>query len=151
MGQSTGFVGRASTLAIRLLALAALAVLPGCASTGSVRGAAPDAGVARTYQASLQRTVVAAREAMTESGLVIEDIAQAENGSWLIMSKSKAGPLSYGEIVRVIVVPEDARHSTVRVFTKRRIFLNITAKGDYSRQILANIDFKLSTSTAAIR
>jgi hypothetical protein len=131
------------------IAIVGLALLPGCASTGSVRNADPDAGTARTYQAGLQRTVVAAREAMTESGLVIEDITQAENGSWLIMSRSKSGPFSYGEIVRVIVVGVDPRQTTVRVYTKRRIAFNITAKGDYARQILANIDFKLNTSTAA--
>jgi hypothetical protein len=141
--------GAVSTTIRGMIVLAAVILLPGCASTGSVRNADPDAGTGRTYEASLKRTVVAAREAMTESGLVIEDVSKAENGSWLIMSKSKAGPLSYGEIVRVIVVAEDPEHTTVRVFTKRRISFNITAKGDYSRQILANIDFKLTTSTAS--
>ena len=151
MRKSMGVVERRKILAIIRAAgaLAAIALLPGCASTGSVRSAAPDAGVARTYQASLKRTVVAAREAMTESGLVIEDVTQTENGSWLIMSKSKSGPFSYGELVRVIVVGEDPRRTTVRVFTKRRIFFNITAKGDYSRQILGNIEFKLTTSAAS--
>jgi hypothetical protein len=132
-----------------MVVVAAVVLLPGCASTGSVRNADPDAGTARTYEASLKRTVVAAREAMTESGLMIEDVSQTENGSWLIMSKSKAGALSYGEIVRVIVAPADPEHTTVRVFTKRRISFNITAKGDYSKQILANIDFKLTTNTAS--
>ena len=141
--------GAVSTTIRGMVVLAAVILLPGCASTGSVRNAAPDAGTARTYEASLKRTVVAAREAMTESGLVIEDVSETEKGTWLIMSKSKAGALSYGEIVRVIVVAEDLEHTTVRVFTKRRISFNITAKGDYSRQILANIDFKLTTSTAS--
>jgi hypothetical protein len=88
---------------------------------------------------------------MTEAGLVIEDVSQPEEGSWLIMSKSKAGIGSYGEIVRVIVFGEDPGHSTVRVYTKRRIAFNITAKGDYSKQILANIGFKLTTTADASR
>ena len=153
MGQSTGVPGHGRILAtIRTAAVVVgIGLLPACASTGSVRSAAPDAGVARTYQANLKRTVVAAREAMIESGLVIEDVSQAENGSWLIMSKSKSGAFSYGEIVRVIVAPANPGHTTVRVFTKRRVFFNITAKGDYSRQILANIDFKLETNATASR
>jgi hypothetical protein len=66
----------------------------------------------------------------------------------MIMSKARTSAWSWGEIVRVVVVSEDPKHTTVRVFTKRRISINITAKGDYSKQILANIGFKLATRAA---
>jgi hypothetical protein len=150
MTQRTGAFGRSTILAItrNVVAIAGLTLLPACASTGSVQNAPVHAGTSRTFEASLNRTVALAREAVIESGLTLEGASQMDKGTWMIMSKAKTSAWSWGEIVRVVVVSEDPQHTTVRVFSKRRISINITAKGDYSKQILGSIEFKLATRAA---
>jgi len=63
----------------------------------------------------------------------------------MIIGKKSMSAWSYGELVRVLVTRKGAQQTEVRVFTKKRVSINPTAKGDYSNSILSNIELKLTT------
>ncbi|MFQ5627467.1 MAG: hypothetical protein ACE5I1_01805 [bacterium] len=120
-------------------------IMNNCASTAAVQNAPLHAGVGRTFNASFDRTLKAAREAVTEAGLQIESASQMDENTWMILGKKSMSAWSYGELVRVLVSRKGAQRTEVRVFTKKRVSINLTAKGDYSNAILSNVELKLTT------
>ncbi|HEX9690764.1 MAG TPA: hypothetical protein VGA22_01560 [Gemmatimonadales bacterium] len=120
-----------------------LAVAAGCSSQGGVQNAPLHAGVGRTFEADFDRTLDAAREAAVESGLRIESATQVDDNTYMIMTKATTSAWSWGEIVRLVVVREAENSTTVRVYSKRKVSINVTARGDYSNTILSNIELKL--------
>ena len=115
----------------------------GCATTGTMRNASLDEGIPRIFTASFDRVLKAARESVTQSGLQVEEVNQIDNQTWIIIGKKDASAWSWGELVRVTVQKKSESETLVRVFTKRKLATNITAKGDYSQSILSNIDLNL--------
>lgn len=101
------------------------------------------AGTARTFKAGFDATLRAAREATVEAGLQIEKVTQTDDNSWMIIAKKSTSAWSFGELVRVMIVKKSAASTEVRVHTKRRVSINLEAKGDYSTAILSNIELKL--------
>ena len=118
-------------------------IVIGCATTSSVQNAPLHAGVARTYEADFDRTLKAAREALVEAGLQIENVNQVDNDNWMILGKKGTSAWSWGELARVVVTRDNPTATTVRVYTQRKSAVNIAAKGDYSNSILSNIELKL--------
>ena len=51
---------------------------------------------------------------------------------------------AYGELVRVVVAQTPDRAVAVRVYTKRRLATNVTAKGDWSGPIFQQLDLILA-------
>ncbi len=114
-----------------------------CATTNKMRTAPLSAGVPRIFTADYNRVLKVAQEAVVEAGLMIEDVNQVNDKAWMIIGKKGASGWSVGELVRVVVEEMNDAKTIVRVYTKRRLATNITAKGDYSQSILSNIDLKL--------
>jgi hypothetical protein len=100
-------------------------------------------GVPQTYTADFDSVLKAAREAVVEAGLHIEEVNKISETSWSILAKKPTSAWSWGELVRVLVEESSDTATTVRVLTKRRLATNVTAKGDYSKAILSNIELKL--------
>ena len=121
----------------------AVVCLTGCATTGSMRNAPLAEGVPQTYTADFDSVLKAAREAVVEAGLHIEEVNKISETSWSILAKKPTSAWSWGELVRVLVEESSDTATTVRVLTKRRLATNVTAKGDYSKAILSNIELKL--------
>ena len=120
-----------------------LLLLIGCATTGTMRNASLDEGVSRTFIASFDRVLKAARESVTQSGLKLDDINQLDNQTWIIIGKKEASEWSWGEFVRVTVQKKRDSVTLVRVLSKKKLTTNITARDDYSQLILSNIDINL--------
>lgn len=123
--------------------LALVALTFSCASVASIRNAPPSKGVSQSYSADFDRVLKAARESVVEAGLQIEEVNKTDEESWVIIAKKSTSAWSWGELVRVTVSKVNDSEATVRVLTRRRLATNITAKGDYSRAILSNIELKL--------
>lgn len=118
-----------------------------CASSGGLRQEPLADGKSQVFEAPLTVVVDAAREAVVGSKLSIEEAYQPEDGVWVIMAQNDGSALSWGEMVRVVIVKKEdnPNHTVVRVITRRKGTLNITAKGDYSESIFSGIKLALST------
>jgi hypothetical protein len=133
-------------LLTRRLALAASVLLTtGCATTGTMRSAPADNGIARTFTGEYDKVLKASREAVVEAGLAIEEVNKVDDRTWMIIGKKGASAWSWGEMVRVLVQQTGPSETTVRVYTQRKLATNVTAKGDYSSSILSNVELKLRT------
>ena len=108
-----------------------------------MRNAPVDEGVAQTFHGDYDRILKAARESVVEAGLAIEEVDKMDDKTWMIIAKKGASAFSWGELVRVVVQNGDADSTTVRVLTQRKMATNVTAKGDYSKSILSNMELKL--------
>lgn len=120
-----------------------LILVSGCATAGGLRSEPLDAGISRVFDAPLDETLTASREAVVEAGLRFESAQQVGQDTWVIMAKKETSAFSWGELVRVVVRPEPPEATWVSVLTRRRLATNVTAKGDYSESILSNIQLKL--------
>jgi hypothetical protein len=120
-----------------------LVYLVGCASKSSIQSEPLHAGKERRFQSDFNKTLEAAHEAMIASGLQIESNNKIDENTYMLIGKKGGSLWSWGELVRVIVIREDAQTTIVRVVTKRRVSANITAKGDYSDAIFSDIELKL--------
>lgn len=125
--------------------LAASILLYGCATSAGLRTAPIQAGTARIFSGEFEQVLKAAKESMLEVGLSVEDSTKVNDHTYLIVGSKGLSAFSYGELVRLIVEETDPSEITVRVYTKRRLATNVTAKGDYSKEIFARIESKLLT------
>jgi len=99
----------------------------------------------RTFNSGFDATLKAAREAVSEADLAIESVNKVDDKTWMIMAKKSTSAWSWGEIVRVTVINLNTNQTEVKVYTKKRSSINVTAKGDYSTPILTNIELKLKS------
>ena len=128
----------------RVLSVISLLVfLVGCASKSSIQREPLHAGKEKRFQADFNKTLEAAHEAMIASGLQVESNTKIDENTYMLIGKKGTSLWSWGELVRVVVIKEDAETTVVRVVSKRRVSANITAKGDYSEAIFSNIELKL--------
>jgi hypothetical protein len=131
---------------LRGFQLAALAVIAaGCASAGGMRSEPLDAGEVKFYAAPLNTVAPAARQAVLAAGLAVDTVSQPDSLTWMIVAKKGMSLFSYGELVRVVVQQTTEGPVAVRVFTKRRLATNITARGDWSGKIYEQLDQILAT------
>lgn len=118
-------------------------VFSACTSTNKIQQAPLHSGISRTFTSDYERTLAAAREALVESGTVIESASEVDPQNYIIIGKTGTTAWSWGEMVRVVVTRVNDTETTVRVLTEKKISVNVTAKGDYSNSILSNIELKL--------
>lgn len=128
---------------VQLKLLAAAILLSGCATSGAMRTSPLGEGIARVFSAELEKVLNAAQESMVEAGLAIEEVTKVDDNTHLILGTKGLSVFSYGELVRLVVERSAPSETTVRVYTKRRLATNITAKGDYSGAIFSRIESKL--------
>jgi hypothetical protein len=115
-----------------------------CASAGGMRSEALNAGETKFYAAPLNTVAPAARQAVLAVGLDVDTVARLDSLTWMIIAKKGMSLFSYGEMVRVVVEQTPEGAVAVRVFTKRRLATNITAKGDWSGPIFERLDHMLA-------
>lgn len=73
---------------------------------------------------------------------------QVDPKSWIIIAEEGMSLMSYGTFVRVSIEQTSDSETTVHVLTKKRLATNITAKGDYSSEILGYIPLELQKRAA---
>ena len=108
-----------------------------------VKNAPLHAGDARTFEQSFKTMIKYARDACVEAGLVMESSERIDEDTYMIMSKAKTSAFSWGEIVRVVLEQKEAQKTVVRVYTRRRIGINVTAKATYTNTIFSSIESKI--------
>jgi len=119
---------------------AAVALTAACASTAGLRSAPLDAGETKFYAAPLAVVGPAARQAVLSVGLNVDTVSTPDSLTWMIIAKKGMSLFSYGELVRVVVAQTPDGAVAVRVYTKRRLATNVTAKGDWSGPIFQQLD-----------
>ena len=117
-----------------------------CATAAGMRGAPLQEGIAHTFTGEYDQVLTAAREALLEAGLTVEEVNKVNDTTWMIIGNRGTSAWSWGELVRLVVEQTDASQTTVRVLTERRLATNVTAKGDYSTSIFSNMELKLKSS-----
>ena len=122
----------------------AAVIVAACASTAGLRSAPLDAGETKFYAAPLAVVGPAARQAVLSAGLNVDSVATLDSLTWMIIAKKGMSLFSYGELVRVVVAQTPDGAVAVRVFTKRRLATNVTAKGDWSGPIFHQLDLILA-------
>ena len=115
----------------------------GCATMGGMRTEPINAGMAKVYAADLRTAVAACRTALLGSQIEIDDVEQVNDTTWMILAKRKSGMFSWGELVRVVVQETGEGEVTVRILSKRRSATNITARGDWSDALFAQLALDL--------
>ena len=115
------------------------------ASINKVKNAPLHAGDSRSFTAPYKDLVRYAKQALTESGFELESSEKVDDDTFMMIGKTRASGFSWGEIVRVVVNREDEsdEKSMVRVYTKKRVGVNVTAKGNFSNTIFTNIETKI--------
>src|SRR5262245_49032318 len=98
-----------------------------CDSQSGGRSAPLGEGGARRYPANLKTTLAAARDSVSQAGLIVESIERSDEQTWMILSTAKASFWSSDEIVRVVVQASPDAGTIVRVLTKRRLGTNSAA------------------------
>lgn len=122
-----------------------LVFVVGCASAGGIRSEPLDAGEAKVYAAPMTVVVPAVQQAVLAAGLDVDAVSQPDSATWMIVAKKGMSLFSWGELVRIVVQPTpDGATAVVRVFTKRRLATNITAKSDWSDTIFEELDHILT-------
>ena len=117
--------------------------LGGCATRTSMLSAPLDAGCSQTFSADYDRVITASRDALTSSGLDIEDASEVNNRTFVILAQKGMSMSSYGELVRVTVQGMSESETEVKVYTKRRLATNVTARGDWADTVFSNIALQL--------
>ena len=128
--------------------LVALAVTA-CASTATMRTEPLDRGVVRYYRADANETVKTVVAVMTSLGFRVEVPEQLTPDAWVVLGEKEASLFSWGEVVRTVVQADAKNGVAVRVMTKRVLATNITAKGDWSRDILDGVARTLGSKATA--
>lgn len=109
-----------------------------------VKNAPLHAGESRSFEAPYKNLVKFSRDAMVDAGLELESIEKVDENTYMLIGKTRASGWSWGELVRVVILrEEDSDKNTVRVYTKKRVAMNVTAKGSYTNTIFSNIESKI--------
>lgn len=114
--------------------------LTGQQSMNKVKNAPLHAGDARTFEQPLKTMIKYARSACTDAGLVMESSERIDEDTYMIMSKAKTSAFSWGEIVRVVLEKKDSSKTVMRVYTRKRIGINVAAKGSYTNTLFSSVE-----------
>jgi hypothetical protein len=149
--------GRPYIFAVFLLALSACATSADMSNWFNAMVIAPRSeGVARTYPASYERTLKAAKQALLEhaelrhselnrSGLIFKDLPRMsdypiDTTIWALYANTDTGRGWNGSQVRIVMDSIGPNQTTVRVLSKFRTAAVVGRRGDYSGVILDEID-----------
>lgn len=111
-----------------------------------IRNAPLHAGEGRSFDIGYKKAIKFAREAAAEAGLILESSEKIDDENYMVIGKAKTSAWSWGELVRVVITNDSDGENekvTVKVYTRRNIKINITAKGNYTQTILSNIEAKV--------
>lgn len=111
-----------------------------------IRNAPLHAGEGRNFEIGYKKAIKFARQAVAEAGLIIESTEKVDDENYMIIGKAKTSAWSWGELVRIVVTndsEEDEEKVTIKVYTRKNIKINITAKGNYTQTILSNVEAKI--------
>ena len=115
------------------------ALLAACASMGGMRAAPATEGASWAFSAPASRAREAACEALRSYGMYLLEVGAPEDSAWSVLAQ-KTSLWSYGEYVRVTVLPSDTTGLTPAYFlTKRVLETNISASGDWSRRLISRM------------
>lgn len=126
--------------------LAPLVLLPlaACASVGGMRSAPVALGTSYGFRFPEPKVREAACEALRSHGMHLLEVgppavdsAAPAVASWSALAQKGAGLASWGEYVRVTVLPTDSTGTTVfYILTRRVLETNVTATGDWSPRLI---------------
>ncbi len=111
-----------------------------CASVSSMKKYSMETGKTMRFNANYEAVKSATESAIIASGLEIEEFYDQDEFHHVIIAQKRLTGGSYGEFVRVVIQPSDKDETVVRVITKRKVAMNVTAKSDYSYTIYSYID-----------
>jgi len=114
----------------------------GCAGVGRVKSAALAAGASRTFTADYDKAVTAARDAVLQVGLKLDDMTKMDSETWTIIGK-KGGFFETPELVRVVVQKTSPTQVTVRVLARRGDTTMSRETDRWSAPILVTTELKL--------
>ena len=127
-----------------LMLILSMSWITGCATKVSMLGMPLDEGDEQTFSFNYETVSKATYEAVVLSGLSIEDRSEPTNGRMIILAKKSSSAWSWGEFVRIVVQEtEKEKETLVRVLTKRRLAINVTAKGNWSDTLFSHIAMQL--------
>ena len=132
------------TSALFLGILVGAVLLSGCATMAGMRTEPFDMGLAKVYETDLRAAVRSTRNALLGSALEIDDVEEIGASTWMFLAKRKSGKWTYGELVRVIVEETGENEVTIRIISKRRSAINITARSDWSDAVFAQLALDLT-------
>lgn len=112
-------------------------------SLNKVKNAPLHAGDARTFEQPFKTMIRYARDACTDAGLVMESSERIDEDTYMIMSKAKTSAFSWGEVVRIVLEQKDTMKTVMRVYTRKRIGINVTAKASYTNTIFTSVESKI--------
>ena len=115
----------------------------GCATRTAMLEAPLDAGRSQIFSAEYDRAITASRDALTSSGLDIDEASEVDSGTFVILARKGASMWSYGELVRLTVQGVSETETEVKVYTRRRLATNVAARGDWANTVFANIALQL--------
>ena len=101
-------------------------------------------GIAKIYETDLRTAIRSTRNALLGSALEIDDVEELDASTWMFLAKRKSGAWTYGELVRVIVEETGEKEVTVRIISKRRNAMNLTARSDWSDAVFAQLALDLT-------
>ncbi|HSE28459.1 MAG TPA: hypothetical protein VLA95_09540 [Gemmatimonadales bacterium] len=114
----------------------ALLFLAGCASVGGMRAAPATEGSSWAFSAPAAKVHEAACEALRSHGMYLLEVGRPGDTAWSALAQ-KTSLWSYGEYVRVTVLPADSAGLTPAYFlTRRLVATNITASDDWSARLI---------------
>ncbi len=121
------------------LALAPLA-LSACATVGGMRAAPVTEGASWGFSAPVELVRAAACESLRSYGMYLLDVGSPADSIWTVLAQ-KTSLWSYGEYVRVTVLPTDAAGMTATyILTKRLLATNFTASDDWSGRLIPRME-----------
>ncbi len=126
-----------------LVSVIGIMCIAGCATRTSMLEAPLDAGRSQTFSVEYDRVITASRDALTSSGLDIDNATEIDNRTFVILAQKGASMSSYGELVRVAVQGINDSETEVKVYTKRKLATSIFTRGDWADTVFANIALQL--------
>ena len=126
-----------------LVSVIGIMCIGGCATRTSMLETSLDAGRSQTFSADYDRVITASRDALSSSGLDIDDATEIDDRTFVILAQKGASMSSYGELVRVAVQGVSESETEVKVYTKRRLATSVFTRGDWADTVFANIALQL--------
>lgn len=118
-----------------LLGAGLVLAVAGCATAGSVRSEPDDMGRAFEFTEACEVLVELVPPTLAELGFRLDSVEPAGPCGVTVVAVKPVSLASWGEVVRVIVAPDSAGGTLVRVHTRRALATNVTALGDWSARI----------------
>ena len=113
-------------------------------STDKIKKAPLDAGTARVFTGSFETIVKYAKTSLNDVDLQLEFIEKVDNDSYMLMGVRGASGFSWGEILRLVVTRKSETESTVYVYAKKKVGINLTAKTTKPSTIFSSIESQLA-------